>query len=215
MPGSGTLDKDWVDANFSYLVSRLGDVSPFEPSDLLYDHLGTLKNTSDHTTGCKAALKEIFDHVGLHEVPVHFDARMKDPGEFRYSWSKDQFCPVAIRISDRYKKIDDTRIRGRAVGAVISHEITHYYLMNKGIQRDTTDNERLTDLGIFVLGLGKLILDCLHLVLAGHGFSLFIEIVAGGYKSALQSGMPPYGMHLISVRPKDIIVYALEANVCS
>ena len=156
MPGSGTLDKDWVDANFSYLVSRLGGVSPFEPSDLFYDHLGTLENTSDHNTGCKAALNEIFNHIGLPEVPVYFDAELNVPGAFHYSWNNDQVFPVAVRISGRYKKIDNIRVRGRAVGAVMAHEITHYYLMKKGILRDTTDNERLTDLGIFVLGLGKL-----------------------------------------------------------
>jgi hypothetical protein len=156
MPGSGTLEKDWVDANFSYLINRLGGFSAFEPSDLLYDRLGTLDNLSEPNTGCKAALVEIFHHIGLQEVPVYFVTGLQNPGEFRYSWNNDQIIPEAVRISDRYKKIENIRVRGMAVGAVLSHEITHYCIMKKGILRDTTDNERLTDLGIFVLGLGKL-----------------------------------------------------------
>lgn len=156
MPGSGTLEKDWIDANFSYLVSRVGTFPPFEPSDLFYERLGTLENISENNAGCKAALSEIFDHIGLPEVPVYFVTGLQNPGEFRYSWNNDQVIPEAVRISDRYKKIENIRVRGVAVGAVLAHEITHYCIMKKGILRDTTDNERLTDLGIFVLGLGKL-----------------------------------------------------------
>lgn len=48
----------------------------------------------------------------------------------------------------------------RAVHAILAHEICHYVLENSGIrEKDSDQNERLTDLCMFVCGLGKLFLD--------------------------------------------------------
>lgn len=48
----------------------------------------------------------------------------------------------------------------KAVRAVLAHEACHYILSNSGIREsDLTENERLTDLCMFVCGLGKLFLE--------------------------------------------------------
>jgi len=51
-------------------------------------------------------------------------------------------------------------IDGKAFRAILAHEICHYILESSGIRLpDYEQNERLTDLYMFVCGLGKLFLD--------------------------------------------------------
>jgi hypothetical protein len=48
----------------------------------------------------------------------------------------------------------------KAARAILAHETSHYVLENNGIrERDRDANERLTDLAVFVLGLGGLYLE--------------------------------------------------------
>ena len=158
MAGSGILKKDWIDANLPYLVTRLGSFPLFEPSGTFYDSLGGL---GDQDTGeGRREISGIFSHLGVPEIPVRFVDGMSHPGEFRFSTSNSlfpTFSPGMIAISSTYRGIPDARKRGMAIGAILSHEITHYCLLGKSIIRDfSPDNEELTDLGTIVLGLGKL-----------------------------------------------------------
>ncbi len=171
-PREKSLDKYWIDANFSYLVKSVGLSPPFEPSESFYKGLGGLTKTGvRQEIACKNSLSLLFDHLRLPDVPVFFAANLKNCGEFQYSPGTTPSHPIVpgvIRISDRYTTIEDLQVRGMAVGAVVSHEISHYYLMSKGIRRETVDNERLTDLVMFVLGLGKLHFNGGNIVIEGR-----------------------------------------------
>ena len=159
MPVTRRLDKYWVDHNFSYLVHRLGLVPLFEPSGFFYEDLAAPGDATGPGTVFARAAGAIFRHAGVPEVPVSFTPGMAGAGEFQFIPHPGQpggMVPSCIRISDRYRTIRDPRLRGMAAGAILAHEIAHYCLMEKGILRETTDNERLTDLGLMVLGLGKL-----------------------------------------------------------
>ena len=159
MAGRRRIDKYWIDENFKYLEPRLSILFPFEISDSFYDDLGMLGEHSNPGDHCNKALDSVFSHLHLEKIPVYFESLQKNAGEFRYSVPRHQssgIVPEDIRISDRFKNIENARIRGMAIGAIISHELSHYYVIRKGILRDTDDNERLTDLAIVILGLGKL-----------------------------------------------------------
>ncbi|MDD1670511.1 MAG: hypothetical protein LUQ67_04260, partial [Methanomicrobiales archaeon] len=130
----------------------------FEPSDSFYDSLGKLDDPD--TEEGRSEITRIFTHLGVPDVPVRFMDGLLHPGEFRYSMVKSldmSIVPQMIAVSGKYRTIEDTRRRGMAIGAILSHEIAHYCLLKKNILRDfSPDNEELTDLGIIVLGLGKL-----------------------------------------------------------
>jgi len=158
MPAPGTLDKEWIDQNYSYLEPRLGTFPLFEPSDLFYEDLA--QYATDHrTSGNGNPVGKLFRHAGLTEIQVHFEKHIPNSGEFRFSQhpeNADILIPVCIRIAEKYRQIKDPKHRGMAIGTILAHEITHYYVMQKKIRRETTDNERLTDLGLVILGFGKL-----------------------------------------------------------
>ena len=159
MPASGTLDKDWIDQNYSYLQPRLGTFPVFEPSAAFYADLACLGDTGAGVSSAAYPLRKLFAHLGLPELAVHFEDHIPNAGEFRFSQHPDNpdiIVPVCIRIADKYRQIGDPQRRGMAIGTILAHEIAHYYLLKKEIRRETTDNERLTDLGSVVLGFGKL-----------------------------------------------------------
>lgn len=168
MPVARKLDKYWVDHNFSYLVHRLGLFPLFEPSGFFYEDLATPNDTTESGTVFARAAGAIFLHAGVAEIPVSFTPGMAGAGEFQFIPNPRQpggMIPSCIRISDRYGTIRDPRARGMAFGTILAHEVAHYCLMEKGILRETTDNERLTDLGLMVLGLGKLYFNGRNLVI--------------------------------------------------
>ena len=168
MPVARRLDKYWVDHNFSYLVHRLGLFPLFEPSGSFYEDLATPGDASGSGTVFARAAGAIFRHAGVAEIPVSFTPGMAGAGEFQFIPHPDQpggMIPSCIRISDRYRTIRDPRARGMALGTILAHEVAHYCLMKNGILRETTDNERLTDLGLMVLGLGKLYFNGRNLVI--------------------------------------------------
>jgi outer membrane murein-binding lipoprotein Lpp len=159
MPGTQTLDKDWIDQNLSYLQPRLGTFPLFEPSELFYLDLARHAGTEASISGSAGPLRLLYSHLGLPGLVVHFEDHIPNAGEFRFSEhpeNLDIIIPVCIRIADKYRQIKDPQRRGMAIATILAHEIAHYYLLKKKIRRETTDNERLTDLGLVVLGFGKL-----------------------------------------------------------
>jgi hypothetical protein len=169
---SEELEKDWIDANFSYLVHRFGSRPIFEPSAFFYENFGKLGCASEPGVGFDDELKRIYTWLGIDWIPIRYESGLKNPGEFRYSVMKQSqnpfVVPNSIVVSDRYRSIDDGRKRGMVIGAIISHEIAHFCLMRGGIMRETTDNERLTDLAIIALGLGKLYFNGQGLIIGNH-----------------------------------------------
>jgi hypothetical protein len=159
MSVTGTLDKDWIDLNASYVTNRIGRFSLFDTTDRFYEDLACLGLPGAPDALPPASVLRIFHHAGLAPIPVRFAAGMKNAGEFEFSKNPQdpsRIVPGTIRIAEKYRNIADPRARGMAIGAILAHEVAHYCLMSKGILRDTADNERLTDLGLMLLGFGKL-----------------------------------------------------------
>ncbi len=153
------LDKDWIDLNYSYLRSRLGMFPIFEPAAGFYDDLARLGELDTSVVVAGGPLRKLFSHISLPELHVSFESGMKDAGEFQFTVHPNNpalIQPVRIHIAEKYRLIKDLRERGMVIGAILAHEIAHYYIMKNQIRRDTTDNERLTDLGLVILGFGKL-----------------------------------------------------------
>jgi len=159
MAPPGKLDKYWIDNNFSYLATRLGLHPLFEPSGFFYDDLGQLGDRGDFGRASAKAAEIIFGHAGVPCIPVRVAPGMTNAGEFQFTQPPDlpgRIIPSCIKVSNRYTAINDPRVRGMAIGTILAHEIAHYCLMKKGVLRQAADNERLTDLALMVLGLGKL-----------------------------------------------------------
>lgn len=158
MPVSGCLDKDWIDQNYSYLQPRLGTFPVFEPSAAFYDDLA-LYAADQSVSISNDPVRKLFSHVGLPPLAVHFEEGIQNAGEFRFSQHPNNagmIVPVNIRIAEKYRQIGDPQRRGMAIGTILAHEIAHCFMLQKMIRRETTDNERLTDLGLVMLGFGKL-----------------------------------------------------------
>src|SRR5260370_41339079 len=82
-------------------------------------------------------------------VRLKMGALVDAAGQFKVSdgW-------VSVRIANH------VLMDRKAVRAILAHEACHYVLENSGIrERDYEQNERLTDLCMFVCGLGELFLD--------------------------------------------------------
>src|SRR5512137_2580704 len=89
MAVSGSLDKDWIDLNYSYLERRLGTFPLFEPSATFYAALAGLASADAYKTGAAQALRNLYSHVRLPGLPVHFENHIPNAGEFRFSQSPD------------------------------------------------------------------------------------------------------------------------------
>lgn len=156
---SGTLDKEWIDQNYSYVSNRFDPLPCFEPTTAFYDDLARLGDPESLPTVVNGPLKKLFNHVSFPELPVMYAYGMKNAGEYQFSRHPSMpatVIPECIRISEKYKHITDTQARGMVIGTILAHEIAHYCLIAKGILREITDNERLTDLSLMMLGFGKL-----------------------------------------------------------
>jgi hypothetical protein len=117
------------------------------------------------------AIKTMLEHArsvapGL-QVPyaqpniIFTDTPSKTAGFFRV----DEAGYVSITINSRFM------LDRKSTYAVLSHELCHYILENSGIRRkNTLENERLTDICMFVLGYDELFLNGYKTKLAQSGY---------------------------------------------
>lgn len=117
-----------------------------------------LLNATKLPADSEKTIETILNHVrqiaaGLsvpHKIPRMETGSLVDAGgQFKASdgW-------VSIRLANHLL------MDRKAVHAILAHELCHYVLENSGIrEKDYEQNERLTDLFMFVCGLGKLFLD--------------------------------------------------------
>ena len=102
-------------------------------------------------------IEAILNHVGQTapglsvplRVPRVETGSIIEAGQFKTSdgW-------VSVKLAN------NLLIDRKAVRAILAHEACHYILANSGIREsDFTENERLTDLCMFVCGLGELFLE--------------------------------------------------------
>lgn len=166
MSGAKKLDKYWIDENFSYLQPRISLLPLFETSDSFYEDLGSLGETGTNAKRFDTAIAKISSHLLTRLIPVSYGPdTQKNAGELHCSFEPVMTFPGGksirpdpneIKIAGWIRKFPAAKERGMAIGAIISHELSHYCLFNQRIFRDTDDNERLTDLAIIILGLGNL-----------------------------------------------------------
>jgi hypothetical protein len=154
--------REWIDEKIKYLDSRISKkYAIFEPTREFYEILGNIdvippleevldnidKNKSPYMTASEAT-ESVAKHLG-GTVPKIVFRQMQHAGRYQVGQNKRD-----IEISNDYKK------KGKQLGTIIAHEITHDYLFSKQIiLKDTHEHERLTDLASVMLGLGKLMLN--------------------------------------------------------
>jgi len=228
MSADGSLDKDWVDNNYRYLENRLGRFPLFEPAGNFYENLALLEETKKYSIPASEALNRLFSHAGVSRIPVTFSSGMEHAGEFQFSRGQDpnagpaagggKVVPGIIRVADKYKMIADPRDRGMAFGTILAHEIAHYCLMEKGIFRETIDNERLTDLALMVIGFGKLWINGSNPVVGDRreqlGYLRPLDMTYA-YMEFLRSGSVPAGLHRTNLSPGAGTIFTRWADMVS
>lgn len=104
------------------------------------------------------AIKLFLNHVRLvapgFNVPVHIprvkrERLASEAGKFVEA---DGFVSIALS--------EELLTNSKALRSILAHEVCHYVLNNSGIREsDTENNEKLTDLCMFVSGLGEIFVD--------------------------------------------------------
>lgn len=174
------INKDWVDQQIKKLIHTLGLFETGEP--FLFEP--TAKYYACLASGENAELQEAFNLLGQHPAVRTF-AHPTLPRACYLSPGKGS---PGIAGLIRFQKRETTEIQipfpfiGEAclLGAILAHEISHFFLLNQGIALPTAfENERFTDLGAVFLGFGKLLLNGKAGEL-GEGTGLLVEL---GYLS--------------------------------
>jgi hypothetical protein len=167
---SSKLDKEWVDSRLLLLLHHLDGNAPrkldlFEPTPDFYVAL-----ESGEDAGLAVAASLLCKHIGLQTCPaVSYEWGLKLPigaaGLFA------NHCDAAhIDIPIFYVG------RPAALGAILAHEITHAYLFLLPFPEAWGEEcEPLTDLASIYIGLGKAVLNGIHVITsqeAGEGHAL-------------------------------------------
>lgn len=142
----------WVGEKMGYLYFRLQKEMdktrhPFFPDKNFYSCWSG--NNADLMVTAKTILSYLDESVG--NLSIFFTNNLSEtPGSFSVSNGTE-----VIAINERYKNDPCSAV------AVLSHEITHLYLMSRrGIfLTDEQENELLTDIATIYLGLGILVVN--------------------------------------------------------
>ena len=138
----------------------------------------------------KISVKVTYDYLEAKrdsfEIPIMF--RNDPPGKI-YQLNQNQYT---IYINNNYHP--------KVIAAILSHEISHAYIMSRGIKFQTSSaqkgkfEEEITDLATIVLGLGRLMID-------GHSYSFREKgIDYTGTVGYLKSGELEYAQALMGLK---------------
>jgi len=164
------LDDKWIEEKLHFLYARIGlfrinKPFLFEPSPQFY------KLCCRNKDKLQEAVNLLADHLELKIYPqVKLDRlldqpHVKDTMYVNPDGQADSNQPENAKLSGYY---DNYEIRvsptigkySDIMGALLAHEITHYFMFRKGINlKDHMENERFTDVSAVFLGLGKLMLN--------------------------------------------------------
>ncbi len=149
------LTPSWVNEWLSYLHSHLG-LERNGASALLDptpDFYAELDSGDDHDL--QSAVMKIGQHIGVGILPVtEYELGLRVTPEAAGEIAFRAGCRSRIRIPLFYVG------KRHELGAILAHEMTHHYLALHGItDPDEQQNERITDLASFTIGLGKLVLN--------------------------------------------------------
>ena len=159
---------EWINKQMAYLSSNLGIYKLhavedffFEPSPGFYGFIA-----QGSTEVLNEAMQMLARHIGSSTYPVIEDWKgTTDPlTTLVHDFASDDEPPGLIQYDGPHRSKIQLCITNKhsplVMGAILAHELTHYFLFNKGINiSDEIENERFTDLATVYLGLGKLTLN--------------------------------------------------------
>jgi ribosomal protein S27AE len=167
MSNSDNIEIDWIDKQFEFLTGRIGIFKLsdpeffFEPTPGFYGFISQGK-----TEVLNEAIKILADFIGLSTAPIIEPWKNSDNPltSSDYDFTSDKSAPGFIRYNGPFHSRIELNITNKhspfVMGAILAHELTHYFLETKNIRLpDTEENERMTDLATAYLGLGKLTLN--------------------------------------------------------
>lgn len=167
---SDNLNTAWVDNRLNLLSQNLGALVPgkwelFDPTPKFYVAL-----ESGDDNDLEVGTSELCKHIGLYPCPsVSYEWGLKLPIGAAGIFSR-QSTSAHINIPLFYAG------RPAALGAILAHELTHAYLFQHPFSEAMGDEcEPLTDLTAIYLGLGKAVLNGIHVITrqgSGEGHAL-------------------------------------------
>lgn len=162
-----TVELDWINKQFEFLTGRIGIFKLgdpdfyYEPTPGFYGFISQGK-----TEVLNEAIKMLADYIGLSTAPIiepwkHSENPLTSTD---YDFTNDKNPPGFIRYNGPYHSRIELNITNKhspfVMGAILAHELTHYFLDSKNIRLpNTEENERMTDLASVYIGLGKLTLN--------------------------------------------------------
>lgn len=152
----------------AYLSSTLGIYKPhvgdeffFEPSPGFYGFIA-----QGTTEALNEGMRILARHIESRNCPIIEEWQgMTNPlTTLEYDFAENNEPPGLIKYNGPHRSKIELCITNKhspfVMGAILAHELTHFYLFNKGIiLNDEIENERFTDLATVYLGLGKLTLN--------------------------------------------------------
>jgi predicted RNA-binding Zn-ribbon protein involved in translation (DUF1610 family) len=159
---------DWINKQMAYLSSNLGiyklhavDDFFFEPTPGFYGFIA-----QGNTEALNEGMQMLSRHIESPNFPIIEEWQgTTDPlTTLEHDFTADDEPPGLIKYDGPYRSKIQLCITNKhspfVMGAILAHELTHYYLFNKRIYlSDEIENERFTDLATVYLGLGKLTLN--------------------------------------------------------
>lgn len=163
-----TVTMEWINKQMAYLSSNLGVYKLhsledffFEPTPGFYGFLA-----QGSTEALNEGIKMLARHIGSLNYPVieKWEGVTNPLTKLEHDFAADNEPPGLIKYDGPYRSKIQLCITNKhspfVMGAILAHELTHYYLFSKGILlADEIENERFTDLATVYLGLGKLTLN--------------------------------------------------------
>ena len=185
---SDDLNTAWVDSRLSLLSHHLDALVPsnwelFDPTPAFYVAL-----ESGEDNDLAVAASQLCKHIGLYPCPpVSYEWGLKLPIGVAGIFSS-RSTTTHINIPLFYVG------RPSALGAILAHELTHAYLFHRPFPEVLDEEcEPLTDLTAIYLGLGKAVLNGIHVITsqaAGEGHALGYlgaHLTAYSFKKVLEA----------------------------
>jgi len=158
----------WIDEQLAFLTSRLGIYRLgavkdffFDPTPGFYGFISqgsiealnkAMSILAEHTQSPTKPIIEEWEGPENPLVSGDFDwtSYNEPPGLIKYNGPNHS--RIHIGITNKHSPL--------ILGGILAHELTHHFLLTKGIYvSDVDENERLTDLATVYIGLGKLTLN--------------------------------------------------------
>jgi hypothetical protein len=158
----------WINKQFLTLSSKIGVYKLHAGEDFFFEPTpGFYGFISQGTTDVlNKAMHMLANHIGYSHCPIieDWEGPINPIVTMDYDYASTDEPPGLIKYNGPYRSRIQICITNKhsplTIGAILAHELTHYYLFNKEISLpEENENERFTDLATIYLGLGKLTLN--------------------------------------------------------